>query len=70
MVRHAEIRLFEMLKDEVMTDVTFMVQGSAMKGHRNVISSSGTMLRELLESKADRVEIEDVAPHTFQAILE
>ena len=70
MVRHVGMRLFELLKDDVLTDVTFIVQGSAIKGHRNVFTAYSGMLRELLENKGDQVEIEDVAPQTFQAVLE
>jgi len=53
-----------------MTDVTFLVQGNAIKGHRIVVMSYGGMLQELLEANAGQIEIEDITPQTFKTVLE
>ena len=70
MVKHAGIRLFEMLKDDFMTDVTFIVQGTEIKGHRAVASCQGGLLRELLVSENKRIVIDDISPQTLTAVLE
>jgi len=61
-----------MLNEDVMTDVTFIVQETEIKGHRVVASSQGGVLRELLENCTNgRVEIgRDIAPHTFKTVLQ
>ena len=64
-------RLYDMLNSDALTDVTFIVQGTEIKGHRVVASSHDGILRQLVENSAtNRIEIdEDMAPHTFNTIL-
>ena len=64
-------RLLEMLNGQIMTDITFLVQGTEIKGHRTVVSSYGGPLRALLETDAKQVEIpEDISVTTFKSILQ
>ena len=63
-------RMFQMLLDDDMTDVTFLVQGSEIRGHRNIISSCGGLLRELIESDEDKPEIKNISQDTFRTVLE
>ena len=64
-------RLFDMQKEDILTDVTFLVKGTEVKGHRNVAASRGGKLQELAYSKEERIEISDeIALNTFKSVLE
>ena len=61
-------RLLTMLDEESMTDVIFDVQGQQFKCHKLILSSCKTRLKELV-AENPQVKLDDVAPHTFKAIL-
>jgi hypothetical protein len=59
-----------MQRDDILTDITFVVQGTSVKAHRNVMGSHGGHLRQLVQSGTDRVEIsEEIQCHTFKMIM-
>ena len=61
-------RLMTMLDDESMTDVVFDVQGQQFKCHKLILSSCETRLKQLI-AESPEVKVDDIAPHTFKAIL-
>ena len=62
--------LFALLKEDFMTDVTFVVQELEVKAHGVVVSCRGGKLRKMVEEKKEKIEIENVSPETFNTILE
>ena len=70
MTKLAGLRLFEMQKKGDWTDMTFNVQGTEIKAHRIVFISCGGVLRQLIESKENDVEIMNITPELFLLVLE
>ena len=70
MTKLAGLRLFEMQKKGDWTDMTFNVQGTEIKAHRIVFISCGGVLRKLIESKENDLEINDITPAAFQQVLQ
>ena len=68
MVLSIDKRLMKMLDEESMTDVVFDVQGEQFKCHKLILSSCETRLKELVAENPE-VKVDDIAPHTFKAIL-
>ena len=61
--------LFRMQQEASLTDITFVVQDTEVKCHRNVLSCRGRHLKEMIEKSPERVEICDMTAETFNAVL-
>ena len=68
MTKHAGTRMYQMQKNGELTDVSFMLQGCEIKGHRIVFISYGGLLQQLVEK--NELDIKDVSPETFHSVLE
>ena len=64
------ILLLRMQKDGSMTDVTFLVQGTEVKAHKNVVCCRGGKLKEMVENNPKTVQIEEISLATFSTVLE
>jgi len=69
MVVNIKQRLLTMLDGAFLTDVLFIVQGEEMKCHKLILSSCESRLKELVANNPEKIDIDDVSPHTFREIL-
>jgi len=66
--------LIHMFESAKFTDVTFLVQGEEIAAHKSVLASRSAYFEkmfdaEMQESATNRVEVTDVDPATFKAVL-
>jgi len=64
----------DMLESAKFTDVTFVIQEEEVAAHKNVLASRSSYFEKMFdsdmqESVSNRVEVTDVQPDTFQAVL-
>ena len=62
--------LFQMQKNNSMTDITFVVQGKEVKAHKNVVCCRGGKLKEMVENNPKTAHIKEINLATFNAVLE
>lgn len=65
-------RLYDLLKDDIESDITFIVQGKEVKAHRVVALSQGGLLKDLLLPKRENVIrlSDEISPDNFETILQ
>jgi len=66
--------LIHMFESAKFTDVTFLVQGEEIAAHKSVLASGSAYFEKMFEAKmqesaTNRVEVTDVQPTTFKAVL-
>ena len=62
--------LYKMQQTGALTDITFHIQGTEFKAHRNVISCRGGKLQDIVEEDPKHVVIENITLETFSTVLE
>ena len=68
-MKDIKTRLLTMLRDSSMTDALFVVQGQEIRCHNLILNSCENKLKNLVAANPKKVDIDDVSPDTFQAIL-
>merc|ERR1712168_1010014 len=66
--------LIHMFESAKFTDVTFLVQGEEIAAHKSVLASRSAYFEKMFDAKmqesaTNRVEVTDVQPTTFKAVL-
>ena len=69
MVQGLSGRLFRMQKEDQWTDVTFVVNGHKINGHRVIMSSHGGPMQKLLLNNPGNIKIDDMGHDTFDTLL-
>ena len=62
--------LYQMQQSGTLTDIMFVVQGTEIRAHRNVVTCRGGKLAKMFEDNQQSVEIDDITVDTFLTVLE